>query len=570
MKTLNLVQGSPEWLAARAKHFTASEAAAMLGQSDKVKRTELLHMKATGTAKEFSDWVQKNLLDKGHEVEAATRVIIEQRMGEDLYPTTGSTEVEGLPLLASFDGITMLEDTCWENKLWNANLVEYIQTQQDAPATHWPQLEQQLLVSGATRVLFTVSDGTESRLAELWYESKPERRAQLIGGWKQFAKDLAEYKPDAEQPANLTGKAPDTLPALRIEVTGMVTASNLADFKETALAAIRSVNRTLDTDQDFADAEQSVKWCEEVETRLKAAKEHALSQTTSIDQLFKTIDDISAEARKVRLDLEKLVKQRKEAIRDSIILDAKNQLAAHVTSLNATIGKSYMPAMAGDFAGAIKGKRTLASLRDAANTELARVKVEATAIADKLAANLKTLHTLAADHLFLFADEALIVHKSPDDLALLIKSRLDAHQQAEREREERERQQREAEQRRQDEAAAAKAAADAEAKAAVPVAAPAAAMKEQEAMPEHSLFALPAAGNSDVDAAPRGTPTLRLGMINERLGFSVSVQLLASLGFTATQEGAARLFHEEDFIPICRALVAHIRTVATGDQQKAA
>ena len=558
MKTLNLVQGSPEWLATRAKYFTASEAAAMLGLSDKVKRTELLHMKATGTAKEFSDWVQKNLLDKGHEVEADTRLIVENRLAEDLYPTTGAAEVEGLPLLASFDGITMMEDVCWENKLWNTALVEYIQTNQDAPDTHWPQLEQQLLVSGAERVLFTVSDGTENRLAELWYHSKPERRALLIGGWKQFAQDLAEYKPDAEQPANLTGKAPETLPALRIEVTGMVTASNLAEFKETALTAIRSVNRTLETDQDFADAEQSVKWCGEVETRLAAAKEHALSQTTSIDQLFKAIDDISAEARKVRLDLEKLVKQRKDTIRDSIILDAKQQLAAHVVSLNATIGKAYMPAMAGDFAGAIKGKRTLASLRDAANTELARVKVEANAIADKLAANLKTLHALAAEHLFLFADEALIVHKSPDDLALLIKSRLDAHQQAEREREERERQQREV--------AEAATAAAAAAKAAQP-AAPAASVVEEAAA---DLFAQPPVAANQEEAAPRGAPTLRLGMINERLGFSVSVQLLASLGFTATQEGAARLFHEDDFIPICRALVAHIRTVATGEQQKAA
>ena len=560
MKTLDLVQGSPEWLATRANYFTASEAAAMLGLSDKVKRTELLHMKATGTAKEFSDWVQKNLLDKGHEVEADTRPIVENRLEEDLYPTTGAAEVEGLPLLASFDGITMMEDVCWENKMWNTTLVEYIQTNQDAPDTHWPQLEQQLLVSGADRVLFTVCDGTENRLAELWYQSRPERCALLIGGWKQFAKDLAEYKPDTEQPTNLTGKAPDTLPALRIEVTGTVTASNLAEFKETALTAIRSVNRTLETDQDFADAEQSVKWCGEVETRLAAAKDHALSQTSSIDQLFKAIDDISAEARKVRLDLEKLVKQRKDAIRDSIILDAKQQLAAHVASLNATIGKAYMPAMAGDFAGAIKGKRTLASLRDAANTELARVKVEANATADKLAANLNALHAQAADHLFLFADEALIVHKSPDDLALLIKSRVDAHQQAEREREQRERQQREA--------AEAATAAAAAAKAAQPAApeAPAASVVEEAA----DLFAQPPVAANQEEAAPRGAPTLRLGVINERLGFSVSVQLLASLGFTATQEGAARLFHEDDFIPICRALVAHIRTVATGEQREAA
>ena len=57
-----------------------------------------------------------------------------------------------------------------------------------------------------------------------------------------------------------------------------------------ALAAIRGVNRKLDTDQDFADAEATVRWCGEVESRLAAAKEHALSQTSSIDILFKAID----------------------------------------------------------------------------------------------------------------------------------------------------------------------------------------------------------------------------------------------------------------------------------------
>ena len=141
------------------------------------------------------------------------------------------------------------------------------------------------------------------------------------------------------------------------------------------------------------------------------------------------------------------------------------------------------------------------------------------------------------------------MHKAPDDLAILIKSRIDEHVRAEQERE---RQQREAEEKRQAEAAEAKPAA------------------EQEPQPSPDLFVLPAVAANPEPEAERGAPTLRLGMINERLGFSVSVQLLASLGFTATQEGAARLYHEADFIPICRALVAHIRSVATGEQQQAA
>jgi predicted phage-related endonuclease len=41
-------------------------------------------------------------------------------------------------------------------------------------------------------------------------------------------------------------------------------------------------------------------------TRLEAAKQHALSQTASIDALFRAMDEISAETRRVRLDLVKL------------------------------------------------------------------------------------------------------------------------------------------------------------------------------------------------------------------------------------------------------------------------
>ena len=79
-------------------------------------------------------------------------------------------------------------------------------------------------------------------------------------------------------------------------MTGAVTASNLAEFKATALGAIRSVNRELKTDQDFADAEKAVKWCRR-RSRLKAAK-NALSQTANIDALFKALDDIGAEAQR--------------------------------------------------------------------------------------------------------------------------------------------------------------------------------------------------------------------------------------------------------------------------------
>src|SRR5690606_27899364 len=122
----------------------------------------------------------------------------------------------------------------------------------------------------------------------------------------------AAYQPEEAAPAPVVGRAPDQLPSLHIEVTGMVTASNLAEFKASAMAVLGSINRDLQTDEDFADAEQTVKWCKGVEERLDAAKSHALSQTASIDELFRTIDSVSAEARRIRLELDKLVTREKE------------------------------------------------------------------------------------------------------------------------------------------------------------------------------------------------------------------------------------------------------------------
>ena len=97
------------------------------------------------------------------------------------------------------------------------------------------------------------------------------------------------------------GRAPDQLPALSVQVTGMVTASNLKVFEDSALAVIDSVKTTLSTDQDFADAKKAVKWCGDVEEAVAAAKKQALSQTQSIDELFSSLDRISAHARETRL-----------------------------------------------------------------------------------------------------------------------------------------------------------------------------------------------------------------------------------------------------------------------------
>jgi predicted phage-related endonuclease len=436
MKIHNVAQGSEAWHALRANYFTASEAPVMMGASKQMKRTELLHAKKTGLDRDVSWWVQKNLFDKGHEAEALARPILEGRIGEDLFPVVGT---EG-DLLASLDGCTILGDVLFEHKMWNEQLAADVRADNLDAHYYW-QLEQQLLVSGAEKVIFVCSDGTEENYVSMEYTPVPGRAATLVAGWKQFQADLQDFAP-AEVMPEAVGKTPESLPALRIEVTGMVTASNLEQFKAHSLAVFAAINTELETDQHFADAEKAVKWCGDVEERLEAAKQHALSQTESIDALFKTIDDIAAEARRKRLELNSLVKARKLSIREDIVMDAAKALQVHIDQINASLGgKARMPAVPADFAGAIKGKKTISSLRDSADSELARAKIAASQIGDSIRTNLASLDELAANYLFLFSDVQQLVMKANDDLLALIKVRISEHQKAEEQKAEAQREQ---------------------------------------------------------------------------------------------------------------------------------
>lgn len=445
MKTLNLVQGSPEWLAARRNYRTASEASAMMGVSQNTTRSELLRMKATGSEKEFSDYVQRQILDKGHEVEAKARPIAEKIIGDELFPAT-VTDDEGY-LLASLDGMTMMGEVIFEHKQYNAALFAEVKAGR-CPECHLWQVIQALVITGAEKCLFMTSDGTKENCAWVWVELCADDKARLVAGWKQYDADLADYVYVAPV-VEVIGRAPDDLPALHIEVTGMVTASNLDAFKTNALAVFAGINRELSTDADFANAEKTVKWCAGIEDKLKAAKEHALSQTQSIDLLFKTIDGISAEARATRLELDKLVKARKETVRIEIMQKAQQALFDHMAALNKRLGgKVIMPTIAADFAGVMKGLKTVASLQNAVDTELARVKIESSTIADKIDINLGSLRELGNNHIFLFSDAQQLVMKANDDLVLLIKSRIADHEKAEADRIEREVQARLAEEQR--------------------------------------------------------------------------------------------------------------------------
>jgi hypothetical protein len=438
-------------------------------------------------------------------------------------------------------------------------------------------LEHQLIVSQADAALFTTSDGTPERTAQCWYKSDPERRQQVLQGWGQFAEDLASYTPTevAIKPAANTAEA---LPAVSVQVSGAIAIRDNLPAFEVALRDFidNRLIRNPETDQDFADLESQIKALKNAEVALDAAEAQMLAQVETVDAAKRMKDMLHKLTRDNRLMAEKLLAARKDSIRAEIVSDGRNALFNHVMGMELEVC-NLMPEQRADFAAAIKGKRTLDSMRDAVSVELARAKIAANEIADRISFN---LHVLDAnkDFAFLFNDRASIVLKHPEDLQMLVTVRINEHKAKEAARLEVERA-RIAEQERIKAEAAAKARADSEIAAATAAAQQEAARASAEAIAkaqaEQSKPALApiqpalAAIEKEVTQQPvcqiaqtdKTPPTLKLGVIADRLGFVLKADFLKQLGFEpAGQERAAVLFHEADFPLICRALIEHIET----------
>ncbi len=430
----DLIQGSDAWHQLRASHFTASEAAAMLGLSKYQTRSQLLHQKATGETEEVTPAKEK-LFSEGHRLEEMARPIAEAYIGEELFPATITNEIEGLPMLASMDGITMLGDKGFEHKMTNAELMSLVNNG-EVPETHWPQLEQQILVAGTDAILFVVSDGTEENRAQCWYESVPERRKRVIAGWKQFQEDLANYTPEAKAEAVEAEPVRD-LPAINYKMNGLALESNLEAYKQAALELVELSKAPLESDQDFANAEARQKVFSKAESDIKDACDRVMGEIDSIDAFVKDMRFIAENIRQARLAEGKQIKARKDEIRAEIMSQANADIIAAKNEAENKINAN-LPALSVNIANAMKGKRTIDSLKDAAAGEVAQAKIE---IAEYRSIAMDNMALLAdnLEHRFLFNDWQQIAFKAADDFKALVKSRIADHKEREAKRQEEER-----------------------------------------------------------------------------------------------------------------------------------
>ena len=445
MQIQHLVQNTPAWHAYRGQHDNASDAAAMMGVSPRQSRDALIAQLATGVQREFSDYVQRRILDKGHDFERLARPLAQAIIGEDLFPVT-ACEDDGR-LSASLDGLTMMEDTAWEHKRLNQRLRDVLTqpgcTGKDLPMDYQIQMEQQCAVSGCERVLFMASewddDGHLIEDLHCWYTPNAELRSAIRAGWAQLHKDVAAYVAPEAKAAPVVAAPMETLPAVSVRVDGQLAIiSNLPAFGEALRAFIARIPDSPKTDQEFADTEAACKSLKQAEDALAASESNALAQLEDVDTMRRLVADCRNLARTTRLQKEKLVTAQKELLRGEAVAGGVTALRQHIAVLHASVGKPWVQVPQANFGTVIKGMRSLDSIRGAINDELARCKIEADAQARRIVANIRVLEQVG--HGFLFPDaQQLATAHGADTFTGLVHGRIAQHQAAEQKRQDAER-----------------------------------------------------------------------------------------------------------------------------------
>ena len=422
MEKINVQQGSGLWHQHRAAHFGASEAPAMMGLSQYISRTELLHHKSTGIAPEI-DAATQCRFDEGHRAEELARGLAEAIIGDDLYPVVGT---EG-KLSASFDGLTLDQSTAWEHKLLN-NTLRAVKDSADLPICYRIQMEQCLMLSGADRCLFSATKWDGDVLLEakhVWYAPDFDLRSQILQGWTQFAIDLENYQhvEHAEMPK---AEVCIELPALFVHARGEITEHNMEAFGVALTAKLAEVRAiALVTDQDFSNAKEAAKKFRETAKAIAMSKEAMLAQTETIGEAARKMDAWVKDLNGTALQLEKDVEREDKAKKEVMVLEGRQAYADHITALEAEIKPIRITLAPPNFAESIKGKRNYASMHDAIQTMLAGVKIEADAQAKDIRAKLSWHKENTAGYGALFPDLQALMVKPMEDFALTITSRIE-------------------------------------------------------------------------------------------------------------------------------------------------
>ncbi len=216
---------------------------------------------------------------------------------------------------------------------------------------------------------------------------------------------------------------------LVLRVEGKVTESNFHEYKEMILAQVDQVNLDPKTDEEFAEAEETIKRFAEAEKALDEAREKALAETADIRDIFEAMTEVADRLREVRLELNRKVKAAKEERKAKAVADAVARVEDYIRDLYEKypfipIGTFHVvPAM---ISGAGKGKKKAETYIAAIERRADEICKEFDELAELCNVNNKLFDKVGNSSLF--PDRKELLKKPTDELRAIIGSRIAKHQ----------------------------------------------------------------------------------------------------------------------------------------------
>lgn len=428
----DIQQNTPEWEAWREQHLGASDAPAMLGESNHVTRTELIERIALGVKKQDSYFMQR-IHRRGHALEAKARSeFAEILVGDDLPATVMSYGI----LSASLDGRTPDGKIIMEHKSLNdsiraAGCVEML------PVKYHIQMEQQLYVSGAEKCLFVASGSDDEEAIHYWYESDPVLLARILAGWDVLLEDAKNYKRAPVEDAAVI-EVVAGFPAISAKVDGAISIIDNFGDVEAAVSdflANKLIKAPVD-DNDFANLDNQIKAIKRAEDMLKQAGNDVISQAEAVAQFMKRKTALEKALQSARLSAEKIVKDRKASIRQEEIDRGASEIKAYMDSRAGdmptgteiyALGQGVL-----DVSEYTKGMRTIKGIKERISVGVAERKVQISQFIDDVIAKVNWLDETYPDMRMVVPDLARIVTLAEEEFRAEVKSRVERYHAAQK------------------------------------------------------------------------------------------------------------------------------------------
>lgn len=367
----DIVQGEEKWQLSRIDWYGASEAAAMLGISTKLKRDEVLRSKATRTPVVYSSYTENVIFKRGHEVEAWTIEYVAKKFGlRFTQPVYSQLQPDGSTLSYSSDGVDNSNIFAIEIKQYAEELFALVDLG-IVPDEYQPQMQQGMDLAKVGKCLFVVSDGTPERTVWVGVDACPIWQARIRAGWKQFNIEKLAYVIEDEEAELVADEIPPMI-KLALVAVGKITQSNLPQFAEVANNFITLNKRKLVTEKDYVNAVPVAKRCRDAVIKLEAEKTRMLSTTTTIAQAVATLDGLREAFRLLAIDLEKQVEQETKRRKNVLIENASAKYHAHLAMLIQSFKWFRFAGNEPDWTTEIKHLSSVKSIKNAINTALSK------------------------------------------------------------------------------------------------------------------------------------------------------------------------------------------------------